>query len=495
MKARKRRSLPFGRCLGASLLAFTFSGEAFAGEPQASFEPAPSGIIGGQAADVCQFPSTAGIFAGNSACTAVLVHPQLVVFAAHCSANQTEVMFGESLFSPARTVAIERCAINPGYIATNGQLGEGTDLGYCRLAEPVEDIPIVPILAACENDIVVPGRPIVSVGFGRTENNSSGDKRWVDGEIMFVDGGPNGITTTNELWVGTTTTGTCQGDSGGPTFVQLDDGSWRVLGITSWGIQNGCGQGGSIVRVEPTAAWIEDSSGIDLTPCSTPDGTWQPTPACTGFDLEPLIAAGTWANGCSGSPLSGPVDSCGPAAPDEDLELPTVALTQPAMDIRIDPEPGSSTAQLQLIAEAMDVGFGVELVELRVNGAPFEGAQDYAAAYDWSLSLPPGQYAFDARAVDFGGNEGFSQVVYVGVGEEPMPPVDPTTTGDDSAGESDSGAEVSTGDASSGEVGTGSGADGEAGSGSSGCGCSAPEEDSPWGLFAFVPLLLRRRRR
>ena len=54
----------------------------------------PTPIIGGRVAEVCEWPSTVAVENRSSTCTASLVHPRLIITAAHCGA-MTEVNFGE----------------------------------------------------------------------------------------------------------------------------------------------------------------------------------------------------------------------------------------------------------------------------------------------------------------------------------------------------------------------------------------------------------------
>ena len=57
----------------------------------------------------------------------------------------------------------------------------------------------------------------------------------------------------------TTTNGvdTCQGDSGGPLLASASDGTWRVIGIVSFGF--GCADlsYGAYTRVDAMRSWIE----------------------------------------------------------------------------------------------------------------------------------------------------------------------------------------------------------------------------------------------
>src|SRR5690606_11914233 len=170
------------------------------------------------------------------------------------------------------------------------------------------DIPIVPILMGCETDVLKPGQPVTIVGYGNADNGPYGIKREVITTI-------NNITNQNEASIGGGGKDSCQGDSGGPVYVQLEDGSWRVFGITSYG--GACGGGGMYSMMHPGIEWFEKESGIDLTPCHQADGSWMPTPACKGFPLEPGAGNSDWGTGCGGGPVGGQCVPCGAAACDE----------------------------------------------------------------------------------------------------------------------------------------------------------------------------------
>jgi hypothetical protein len=281
-------------------------------ELQSSIEP--TGIYGGSPTAVCGWPTTVSML---GQCTGTLVHPEVVIYAAHCGSGYNAVILGESIQGPKRQVPTQFCRTFPG-----GGPGNGKDWAFCKLAQPQLDIPIVPILMGCETDVLKPGQPVTIVGFGNADNGPYGIKREVVTTI-------NHISNNNEASIGGGGKDSCQGDSGGPVYVQLEDGSWRVFGITSYG--GACGTGGMYSMMHPGIEWFEKESGVDLTPCHQADGTWSPTPLCKGFPLDPGTGTGEWGTGCNGGPVGGQSATCGPTACDEaaDVEPPTVAVTTP----------------------------------------------------------------------------------------------------------------------------------------------------------------------
>lgn len=259
--------------------------------------PPETRIYGGGPAQACGWPATVSL---GGSCTGSLVHPQVVVYAAHCGSNYDYIRLGENIQSGSgRWVQTTGCETYPG-----GGPGDGDDFAYCILQDPVQDVPIVPILMGCETDVLTPERAVTLVGFGNADNGPYGVKREVTTKLKYV-------TANGEAFIGGGGKDSCQGDSGGPAYVQLADGSWRVFGITSYG--SGCGGGGYYSMMHNGIGWFEDRTGIDLTPCHDDDGTWNPGAECTEFPMAPGQGHGTWQGGCGGGPVSGYAATCGEA--------------------------------------------------------------------------------------------------------------------------------------------------------------------------------------
>lgn len=263
----------------------------------------PQPIWGGAEVEACGWPSTVYM----DGCTGTLVNPELVVFASHCmffagGSGPALASFGETVDAPAREVATSSCTMYPGWMPDDS--GLGVDVAFCVLAEPVIDVPIVPILMGCETEVLQPGQEITLVGYGVVDNGTFGTKSEVVTTVNALEG-------ETEINVGGNGTSSCNGDSGGPAYVQLDDGSWRVFGITSRGISGNCADASIYGLMHSHVQWIEDTSGIDITPCHDADGTWNPGDGCTDFPLDPGPGAADWPSGCAGGRLSGPSASCG----------------------------------------------------------------------------------------------------------------------------------------------------------------------------------------
>lgn len=482
--------------------------DASAGDPAAfSIDLPTSAVYGGDTVATCGWPTTVSM---EGACTGTLVHPEVVIYAAHCGTGYGQVRFGESINGGAgRSVPTEFCKTYPG-----GQPGSGTDFAFCKLAQPVTDVAIVPILMGCETSILQAGTEVTIVGFGEANNGPYGIKRAVTTTI-------NSITGNNEASIGGGGKDSCQGDSGGPVYVKLPksiggDDAWRVFGITSYG--GACGGGGYYSMMHIGIQWFEQESGIDLTPCHDADGTWNPNIFCSKFPMQPEVGGGSWQSGCEPGQLSGFSEMCGPGAnADPDDTPPTATILEPVDGTEYEDMSGSVSITIKI--DAQDVGWGVESVTLIINGD--EVGTDPSPPYEFPVKMPTGQWTIGGKATDYAGNVGYAQEIGIGV-NTPAPIPDPTTgTSGGSESESESGG---TSGGESGTGGTDGGSDGESGASATGasatgatgvtsvtggsattggemdeegCACRSGGDGGPaaaLGLLALAGLARRRRR-
>jgi MYXO-CTERM domain-containing protein len=473
--------------LAGSLVGFFALGSAHA-DPGFSSDPStdPEAIYGGADVAACGWPSTVEL---EGACSATLVHPQVVVYAQHCGTGYQNIWMGENINQPARTLKPEFCKTIP-----NGGPGTGMDFAFCKLKEPVLDVPLVPILMGCETDILKVGQEVTIVGFGDADTGPYGIKRAVTTTITgFGAGG-------KEINIGGGGKDSCQGDSGGPVFVNLPGVGWRVFGITSYG--GACGSGGTYSMMHNGVSWIEQEAGVDITPCYAADGTWQPTFGCMGFPVDPVTGGGMWAQGCGGGDVEGFSSVCGAAFdPAPDMEPPTVAITMPTEGQLF---MGEGNVDVLVQIDAQDVGWGIKEVHLLINGKEFAGNIDTFPPFEYPLKFPAGGFTLTALAIDLADNMAESLPVHIGVNAPaPEPEPEPTpTTGEDSTGGgggtgSEGGSEGgagSDGGPPSSDADTGSGTAGEDKS-DSGCGCRTSTPDAGLLLLAGLGLFGRRRRR
>lgn len=411
-------------CLRSSLIVLalvSLPAAARAAEPAVGETIAPAQldpfIVGGVEASPCQWPTSVGFSNSESMCSGTLVHPRVVLTAAHCIVAEiggppSAVVFGESLWQPAFTVAVESCLANPEFEFSTTAVGPD-DYAYCVLAQAV-DLPPTPPLMGCELDELSAEREVAIVGFGRVgdQDEQAGVKHWAMMQVN-ASGFPGMVS------VGDMMTSTCSGDSGSTGYVRLQDGGWRSWGILSGGPE-GCPNEGYYVPMASMVAWVEAESGFDITPCHDADGTWNPGPSCTGLAADPS-AGGSWNEGCPGA-LGGEPATCGPGlSARDDFTGPSVGIVSPA-DGAVFAE---SPAVFDIEVKADDApGFAVLRVEIYVDGELVAERERPANAEQtpWLFNdaqFSRGSFTLEARAYDYFGNLGESTPVVVQIGEAP----------------------------------------------------------------------------
>jgi len=491
----------------ASLLAcasFAMLASAPASAAGLAVDSDPSAIIGGGPVGACDWPST--VFLEN--CTGTLIHPEIVVYAAHCGDDRERVWFGEDISSGVApqgqgfSVDTEYCWTNPVWLEPGLEIGpsRAADFGFCKLARPVTEVPIVPPVVGCETTVLAPGTPVTLVGYGGTDQNTFAVKFAVDTVLHYIDDWGAAV-------IGGGGQSPCAGDSGGPAFVQMPDGTWRSFAIVSGPNFGNCGDTMWFATIHTAIPFIEAVSGIDVSVCHDGGGgAWNPGPACGEFPLDPGDGSGkSWADGCSGGELSGPDDTCGPAFDaSEDLAGPVSTITAPEDRARFDTQDDATTYPLTVTAEVVDAPSGVRQAVLVIDGSEVDGSLRLGSPYAWDLAIPPGVWTIEVRAIDWADNESTSAEIVIGIDQDPPAAPEPSTssgadesssggasTSDTStSGSADTSTSTSSDDTSSESTGTGAAAnDG------GGCGCTSDRGSPLAMLLVVLGIALRRRSR
>ncbi|MCX4246017.1 trypsin-like serine protease [Paraliomyxa miuraensis] len=297
------------------------------GAPGVAASVEPQSVAGGEEVETCGWATAVALrIDGFPFCTGTLVHPQVVLLAAHCidpafgPGDPTSIGFGEDGFEPVADVAPAFCGIHPEWHDGNP---DGFDVGYCVLSQAV-DLDVVPPLMGCEWEAMVPGAEVFIVGFGADvailgpdgweEVSGNGPKRWAPQVLEAVIDDAARLLGDDA--------GGCPGDSGGPAVVGMPDGTWRVIGAASRihpdtppNDINWCGYGTVYSTFAHVMPWLEQQTGLDLTPCHDANGTWNPDSRCDAMPMapwDPSTTSGTWQDGCVNQLLSGPGELCGP---------------------------------------------------------------------------------------------------------------------------------------------------------------------------------------
>lgn len=214
-------------------------------------------------------------------CSGVLIAPDVVLTAGHCTEIATSFyggqgqgienyftlagdvqVFGRSTSNPpAPSRRIAHLIAHPDYDRANFALfpvglARLADLGLGLLAEGYDDVAPAMLPGGELGAALAPGLDVDIVGYGRTAADAS------DGVKLRAASFVNELNDT-ELQVGDVlpTPMTCLGDSGGPTLGEVDDGllpSQRLLAVTSRAYDASvCEVGGVATRTDAFRDWID----------------------------------------------------------------------------------------------------------------------------------------------------------------------------------------------------------------------------------------------
>lgn len=183
-------------------------------------------LINGTPVNPRDFPGVLRMTTGGT-CTAALIGPATVLFAAHCLGGNTRIAFRAG---PTTVRGI--CTTAPGYnTATHHQ-----DWALCLLQRRVSGIVFETVDAAAKPQ---PGERVMLSGFGCTVEDGPLDGRLRVGfsDVVRQPAGfrrePSAIFTASSITAGEAVL--CPGDSGGPLFRSGDDtnSARQIVGVNS----------------------------------------------------------------------------------------------------------------------------------------------------------------------------------------------------------------------------------------------------------------------
>jgi V8-like Glu-specific endopeptidase len=206
-------------------------------------------------------------------CTGILVHPKLVITAAHCLESYGDIFSTmeefvisvgvyQGLGSIGGQVTPQWRTTSASYLPEYSDYRLGwADIAYVVLEKPLEGITPIPVITNKQilKDVMKIGYPAILVGYGFQDDNGHGGRFGV----KMTRSTTISKIRNRALEVGMNQQVIGKGDSGGPLLVRDTHGQLGLLGVLSHSIQDIEGDSGTTYALIPPAIkWIAEHSGI-----------------------------------------------------------------------------------------------------------------------------------------------------------------------------------------------------------------------------------------
>ncbi|MEU4562120.1 serine protease [Actinoplanes sp. NPDC023936] len=218
-----------------------------AGAAPAHADPRIPEVIGGEIATPGKFPWAVRLSMG---CGGALTAPRLVLTAGHCVGptgpnRRITVTAGSADLKAEDAVTVKSVEVfrSPGFVTET----EGEDWALVRL-ERALDLPTLELPEDASGD----QGPFTVMGWGQTRESSLRQERRLHyAEVPIIEDAECAkayrqagvdLVRDESICAGRHGVDTCQGDSGGPMVRRDAAGTWRQVGIVSWGL--GCARDG-----------------------------------------------------------------------------------------------------------------------------------------------------------------------------------------------------------------------------------------------------------